>query len=92
MPRLVVMVAYPGVMAMDVFGPLEAFAAASHIAGRPLYRLAIAGMTADPVATSLGIPITPSVALADIGGPIDTLLVAGGLGQAEASGDRHLLA
>ena len=25
-PRLVVMLVYPGVMAMDVFGPLEAFA------------------------------------------------------------------
>lgn len=91
-PRLVVMLVYPGVMAMDVFGPLEAFAEANLIAGRPVYKIAMAGMTTDPVETSLGIPITPGIALADIEGPIDTLLVSGGFGQAEASNDPHLLA
>jgi transcriptional regulator GlxA family with amidase domain len=90
-PRYVVMLVYPGVMTMDIFGPLEAFATANMIAGRPLYRLAIAGMSMAPVATSLGIRITPSVAVADIQEPIDTLLVSGGFGQAEASGDEHLL-
>ncbi len=90
--RLIVMLVYPGVMAMDVFGPLEAFATANHAAGQPLYRLEIAGMTKAPVATSLGIEITPTVALDDIAGPIDTLLVSGGFGQAEASSDQRLLA
>lgn len=91
-PRYVVMLVYPGVMAMDIFGPLEAFATANMIAGRPLYRLAIAGMSMAPVVTSLGIRITPSVAVADIQEPIDTLLVSGGFGQAEASSDERLLA
>lgn len=90
--RLIVMLVYPGVMAMDVFGPLEAFAAANHVAGRQLYRLAIAGQTTAPVATSMGIRITPTVALAGIKEPIDTLLVSGGFGQAEASTDKRLLA
>jgi transcriptional regulator GlxA family with amidase domain len=91
--RLIVMLVYPGVMAMDVFGPLEAFATANHAAGRPLYRLEIAGLTKAPVATSLGgIEITPTVALDDIAGSIDTLLVSGGFGQAEASRDQPLLA
>ena len=66
-PRFVVMLVYPGVVAMDVFGPLEAFATANAIAHRPLYRLAIAGMSMAPVETSLGIRITPSVAVADLG-------------------------
>jgi transcriptional regulator GlxA family with amidase domain len=91
-PRLVAMLVYPGVVAMDVFGPLEAFATANAIARRSLYRIAIAGMSMAPVDTSLGIQITPSVAVAAIEGPIDTLLVSGGFGQAEASGDQHLLA
>ena len=86
------MLVYPGVVAMDIYGPLEAFATANMIAGRPLYRLAIAGMTAAPVETSLGIPIVPSIGVADIEQPIDTLLVSGGFGQAEASGDERLLA
>jgi transcriptional regulator GlxA family with amidase domain len=90
-PRLVVMLVYPGVVAMDVFGPLEAFATANMIARRPLYRLAVAATGMAAVDTSLGIPIVPSVAVADIDGPIDTLLVSGGLGQAEASCDQRLL-
>jgi transcriptional regulator GlxA family with amidase domain len=90
--RFVVVLVYPGVVAMDIFGPLEAFATANIIARRPLYRLAIAGMTMAPVDTSLGIRITPSVAVADIKEPIDTLLVSGGFGQAEASCDKRLLA
>jgi transcriptional regulator GlxA family with amidase domain len=90
-PLLVIMLVYPGVVAMDVYGPLEAFATANMIARRPLYRLAIAGMTAEPVETSLGIPIAPSIAVADIKEPIDTLLVSGGFGQAEASSDDRLL-
>ena len=91
-PRLVVMLVYPGVMAMDVFGPLEAFASANIIAGRPLYRLAIAGKTTAPIETSLGLPIMPSVAFDDIEGPIDTLLVSGGFGQSDASCDEQLIA
>ena len=90
-PRLVVMLVYPGVVAMDVFGPLEAFATANMIARRPLYRLTVAAIGRAAVDTSLGIPILPSVTVADIDGPIDTLLVSGGFGQAEASCDQRLL-
>ena len=86
------MLVYPGVVAMDVFGPLEAFATANAIDRRSLYQLAIVGMSMAPVETSLGIPIAPSAAVADIDGPIDTLLVSGGFGQAEASCDERLLA
>src|SRR5260370_24662060 len=86
-PRFVVMLVYPGVVAMDIFGPLEAFATANAIAHRPLYRLAIAGMSMAPVDTSLGIRITPSVAVTDIQEPIDTLLVSRGYCQAAASCD-----
>ena len=49
-------------------------------------------MSMAPVETSLGIRITPSVAVADLREPIDTLLVSGGYGQAEASCDQGLLA
>ena len=88
-PRLVVMLVYPGVMAMDVFGPLEAFASANIIAGRPLYRLAVAGKTTAPVETSLGLPIVPSVAFDDIEGPIDTLLVSAASARATRAAMRN---
>lgn len=89
--RFVVMLVYPGVMAMDVYGPLEAFAMANTSAGRPLYRMAIASLDGSAVETSIGLPITPSIAAREIDDSIDTLLVAGGGGHAEARNDPALL-
>ena len=90
--RLIVMLVYPGVMAMDVFGPLEAFAMANQVAGRPIYRIVVASMDGAPVSTSIGVMLHPSLAVSQIAEPIDTLLVSGGYGQTDASGDRRLLA
>ena len=89
--RQVVMLVYPEVFAMDVFGPLEAFAMANFCAERPIYRLAVASMDGEPVDTSIGIKLHPSVAVAEIKGPIDTLLVSGGHGPIQASGDPRLV-
>jgi transcriptional regulator GlxA family with amidase domain len=88
--RHVVVLVYPDVMAMDVCGPMEAFAMANFLANSSLYRLSLAAVTIDPVPTSLGFCIVPNYALVDLEGPIDTLLVAGGDGQAAASRDRAL--
>lgn len=85
------MLVYPGVMTMDVVGPLEAFAAANTETRQPLYRLTIASMAAEPVETSLGIRLFPSVAASRIAGLIDTLLVSGGHGQVEARKNPALL-
>ena len=89
-PRHVVVVVYPDVMAMDVCGPMEAFAMANFLTQRRLYRLSTAAVSADPVRTSLGFSIIPEYALADLTDPIDTLLISGGDGQAAASHDSQL--
>lgn len=89
--RFIVMLVYPGVMTMDVYGPLEAFAMANSSSGRTLYQVAIASMDGTPVPTSLGVPIAPNMAVADIKEPIDTLLVSGGRGQVEARNDQTLV-
>jgi transcriptional regulator GlxA family with amidase domain len=86
--RHIVVLVYPDVMALDVCGPMEAFATANFYANRELYRLSIAAVTTDPVKTSVGFCIIPNSALADLEGPIDTLLVAGGHGYAAAYRDR----
>jgi len=90
--RLVVMLVYPGIMTMDVFGPLEAFATANSVANRPLYRLAIASMDGAAVETSIGVSLAPSIAAPAVREPIDTLLVSGGHGQVAARTDKRLLA
>jgi transcriptional regulator GlxA family with amidase domain len=88
--RHIVVLVYPDVMAMDVCGPMEAFAMANFLANRSVYRLSMAAVTTDPVKTSLGFCIVPNCALADLEGPIDTLLVAGGYGHVVALRDRAL--
>ncbi|QPF88363.1 GlxA family transcriptional regulator [Bradyrhizobium genosp. L] len=85
--RHVVVIVYPNIMAMDVCGPMEAFSMANILSNRTLYRLSVAAVTADPVTTSLGFSIMPNHRLADLDGPIDTLLVAGGYGHVDALRD-----
>lgn len=75
---------------MDVCGPMEAFAMANALTGRGLYRLSVTAITTDPITTSLGFSIVPNTALADLDGPIDTLLVAGGYGHVTALRDPAL--
>ena len=88
--RHIVVVIYPGVLAMDVCGPMDAFAMVNFYADRGLYRLSIAAATAEPVKTSVGFRIVPDCALADLEDPIDTLLIAGGHSYATAFRDRAL--
>jgi len=88
--RHIVVLVYPGVMALDVSGPMEAFAMANFHAQRDLYRLSTAAVTTAPVKTSVGFCIVPNCALADLERPIDTLLVAGGHGYVAAFRDRAL--
>lgn len=85
--RHVVVVVYPDIMAMDVCGPMEAFSIANYLANRTLYRLSLAAVTTEPITTSLGFCIVPNCRLADLDGPIDTLLVAGGYGHVDALRD-----
>jgi transcriptional regulator GlxA family with amidase domain len=76
-PRIVIAV-FDRVQTLDVSGPAEVF---GH-AGR--YEVEIAGPTREPVATNVGVGLAPARAFAEVAGPIDTLLVAGGLGVHEA--------
>jgi transcriptional regulator GlxA family with amidase domain len=88
--RHVVVLVYPDIMAMDVCGPMEAFAMANALAGRGLYRLSVAAVTTEPIKTSLGFCFVPNYALRDLEGPIATLLVAGGYGHVAALRDPAL--
>jgi transcriptional regulator GlxA family with amidase domain len=90
MQRHIVVLVYQGVMALDVSGPMEAFAMANFHAKRDLYRLSIVAVTTAPIKTSVGFCIIPNCALADLEGPIDTLLVAGGHGYVAAFRDQAL--
>ncbi len=104
-PRTVVVVLFDRVQSLDVSGPVEVFAAANRVldarrerdAGRRRpaprgYEIRTLGATHDPVRTSSGLTIVPDGTLADAPAAIDTLIVPGGDGAREASGDPELLA
>ncbi|HWX97131.1 MAG TPA: GlxA family transcriptional regulator [Solirubrobacteraceae bacterium] len=95
-PRKVVIVAYPAVQSLDVTGPLEVFAGAQQLieaTGREDrgYEVLIASADGAPLRSSSGLLMTPHARLADVSGTIDTLIVAGGPGQREATADGGLI-
>jgi transcriptional regulator GlxA family with amidase domain len=90
-PRKVLIVAYPDVQTLDVIGPAEVFSTAERLQpGR--YDVELVARARGPLRTSSGIPLLPRSVLAEVRGPIDTLIVAGGVGVYQAARDRELVA
>jgi transcriptional regulator GlxA family with amidase domain len=96
-PRNVVIVVYPGVQSLDVTGPLEVFDGARRLVearGRSERPYAVRVLSSDgaPVLSSSGLAIAPHGALSEAPAEIDTLLIAGGSGQAAACEQAELIA
>jgi transcriptional regulator GlxA family with amidase domain len=90
-PRRIVMVAFPDVQTLDVAGPLEAFSLADRAADRVSYALELLTTDGEPIVSSSGLRLAPHGSLHDHRGAIDTLLVAGGRGTADAVADDRLI-
>jgi transcriptional regulator GlxA family with amidase domain len=95
-PKRVVILAFPGVQPLDVVGPAEVFAAADAIAGEgdleSVYRVEVVAQSSEPImARSGGYGLAPVKTTAQVRGPIDTLMVAGGWGVREAAEDHSLV-
>jgi transcriptional regulator GlxA family with amidase domain len=88
--RRIVVVAFPEVQALDVFGPSEVFSQA-HRYSKGRYSIELVA-TQPAIATSSGIRLETHATLADCTGPIDTLIVAGGDAVREAVNDGALVA
>jgi len=99
MPRRVVLVAVPDSEVLDVTGPLEVFSQASRellrrrrrASGDAAYQLELLAPERGPVTTSCGLELGPARPLSGLRGPLDTLMVAGGIGVQAALGDRKLV-
>jgi transcriptional regulator GlxA family with amidase domain len=95
--RRIVMLAFPDAQIIDITGPLEVFGRATRWmtdergSRVPAYTVEIVAAKAGPFATSSGIRMIADRAIANVRGPIDTLLVAGGQGTADALRDRALI-
>ena len=89
--RDVLIVAFPGLQGLDLIGPAEVFAAATEHTGHEAYRVRVAASAPGPARTSSGVAIVAEEAIADVAGPIDTLMVVGGDGTYGAVTDEHLV-
>src|ERR1700719_2407073 len=95
--RRIVMLAFPDAQIIDITGPLEVFGRAARLLTDergwrvPAYTVEIAATKAGPFATSSGIRLIADRSLAQLRGPIDTILVAGGRGTTDAIRDRGLI-
>jgi transcriptional regulator GlxA family with amidase domain len=88
--RRVVIVAFPRVQTLDVFGPAEVFGTASQLSGAPQYEVQVVASEPGPLRTS-SVSIHPDLTPERCRGPIDTLLVAGGLGVHRAAEDERFV-
>ena len=88
-PRIVI-VGFPAGQILDVSGPSEVFSTASRFLPIPPYRTQVVSAQGGAVMTTSGMEYL-TTAIADVTGPIDTLVVAGGRDIHEASVDEHLV-
>ncbi|SDR12616.1 DJ-1/PfpI family protein [Thermostaphylospora chromogena] len=89
--RRVVIVVYDGFQLLDMTGPADVFGAAGLLCGEDGYRVEPAAVRAGSVRAHGGITVTAAHALADVRGPLDTLLVTGGWGTPAHLDDRELV-
>jgi transcriptional regulator GlxA family with amidase domain len=89
--RSVVIVAFDSAQILDVTGPLEVFSSASRFLPAVTYRTQVVSPAGGLTRTSSGLELA-STPIAEITGPIDTLMVTGGSAMVAAVADRNLLA
>ena len=89
--RRIVIVAFPGVQTLDVVGPAEVFSTADRLANGGEYEIEVVASSPDALQTGSGLQLLPHRSLRAVRGPIDTLMVAGGMGVARAQQDERLV-
>jgi transcriptional regulator GlxA family with amidase domain len=90
-PRRVVMLAFPDVQILDVTGPGEVFAIADRICSGTAYTVELVAPRVGELQSSGALRLLADRGIADCSGPIDTLLLGGGLGIIEAMGNGELI-
>ncbi len=91
-PRLVLMVGYPAAELLDIACVVSALQLANVAHGSALYRPLLASPRGAPIHTGTGLTIQADIALERARGPVDTLIVSGGIGYVDAMDDDRLVA
>ncbi len=88
--RDVVILTFDSAQILDVTGPLEVFSSATRLLPAAHYRTQVVTTAGGQVRSSSGLEFA-SRPIAEVGGPVDTLVVAGGDDMDAAVGDSGLL-
>src|SRR5262245_39256111 len=88
--RRVVVVTFPDTTLLDVVGPMEVFHTANEQGAPEPYELIVVSAAGGPVRASSGLEVA-TTAIAEVVGPIDTLMAAGGVGVRAAADDPDLV-
>ena len=80
--RDIAVLIFPGFQLLDAAGPITTFEEARHETAPAAYQLRVIARSAGPVVSSSGVQLIAEPLTVD---PLDTLIVAGGWGTAEAS-------
>ncbi|UJW31316.1 DJ-1/PfpI family protein [Saccharothrix sp. AJ9571] len=91
-PRQILIAAFPQAELLDIACPSDVFDAANRLRPKPAYEIRLGGLDGRPIRCQSGITLTPEVRLDQVTGPLDTLVVAGGLGHLSAAEDGRVLA
>ncbi len=87
--KRIVVVGFEAAQALDITGPTEVFSLAHRATQDGAYDIEL--VAREPFRTSSGLTLTPQATLDVTRGPIDTLVVPGGQGTAEAARDEGLI-
>jgi transcriptional regulator GlxA family with amidase domain len=88
--RSVILLAFPGMQALDLVGPMEVFSRASRIVAGA-YEVQVVAPGRGGLETSSGLVLLPTGGLPDVPTGVDTLLVCGGPGVGAVERDERLI-
>ena len=90
--RRVLVVGYHAAEILDIACVVSALQIANYLHGRAIYQPQLASPGGAPIHTATGLVLNAEVALERVRGPLDTLVVSGGIGYVEAMEDERLVA
>lgn len=91
-PRRVLIVAYPAAELLDIACVVTALQVANYVHRSAIYRPLLASPGGAPIHTGTGLVLNAEISLERARGPLDTLIVAGGIGYVDAMEDDSLVA